>query len=76
MNWLTENTLTYVKELNEDHKINVLVGYTAQREKIDIADVVADNYPDDLVQTISGGQLASGTSVQEEWSPLILSRSY
>ena len=70
LNWLTENTLTYVKELNEDHKINVLVGYTAQREKIDIADVVADNYPDDLVQTISGGQLASGTSVQEEWSLL------
>ena len=48
----------------------MLLGYTAQKEKIDINTVVADNYPDDLVQTISGGQLASGTALQEEWSLL------
>ena len=70
LNWLTEQTLTYDKQLDDNHKINVLLGYTAQKEKIDINTVVADNYPDDLVQTISGGQLASGTALQEEWSLL------
>ena len=28
--WLTEYTLTYDKEINEDHSINALVGYTRQ----------------------------------------------
>ena len=68
LNWVAEQTLTYDKQLSDDHKINVLLGYTAQAERIDINTVVADNYPDDLVQTISGGQLASGTALQEEWS--------
>lgn len=31
MTWLNENTLTYNKEINKDHKINVLVGQTLQK---------------------------------------------
>jgi TonB-linked SusC/RagA family outer membrane protein len=68
LSWIAEQTLTYDKEFNGVHKLNAVIGYTAQKEKIDINTVVADSYPDDLVQTISGGQIASGTSVQEEWS--------
>ena len=30
-NWLNENTLSYDKEINEKHKINAIVGFTAQQ---------------------------------------------
>ena len=30
-NWLNENTLSYDKEINEKHKINAVVGFTAQQ---------------------------------------------
>jgi len=67
LSWVAEQTLNYRKEIGS-HNIDALVGYTAQKEKIDISSAVADTFPDDLVKTISGGQIASGSAVQEEWS--------
>ena len=67
LSWVAEQTLNYSKEIGS-HTIDALVGYTAQKEKIDISSAVADTFPDDLVKTISGGQIASGSAVQEEWS--------
>ena len=68
VNWLTEQTLSYAPELGAGHTLNAVVGYTAQKEKIDFNTVIADNFSDDLVSTISGGQVVQGTAVQEEWS--------
>lgn len=67
LSWVAEQTLSYQKEIGS-HNIDAIVGYTAQKEKIDISTAVADTFPDDLVKTISGGQIASGSAVQEEWS--------
>ena len=67
LSWVAEQTLSYQKEIGS-HNIDAVVGYTAQKEKIDIRSAVADTFPDDLVKTISGGQIASGSAVQEEWS--------
>ena len=67
LSWVAEQTLSYQKEIGS-HNIDAVVGYTAQKEKIDISTAVADTFPDDLVKTISGGQIASGSAVQEEWS--------
>ena len=67
LSWVAEQTLSYQKEIGS-HNIDAIVGYTAQKEKIDISSAVADTFPDDLVKTISGGQIASGSAVQEEWS--------
>jgi TonB-linked SusC/RagA family outer membrane protein len=67
LSWVAEQTLNYSKEIGS-HTIDALIGYTAQKEKIDISSAVADTFPDDLVKTISGGQIASGSAVQEEWS--------
>ena len=67
LSWVAEQTLNYRKEIGS-HNIDALVGYTAQKEKIDISSAVADTFPDDLVKTISGGQIVSGSAVQEEWS--------
>ncbi len=67
VNWLWENTLNWDKEIG-DHFINALIGYTAQKDNIAIKQVNADNFPDDLVTTISGGQVFAGNSVQEQWT--------
>lgn len=66
-NWLWENTLNWEKEFG-DHFVNALIGYTAQRDNITIKQVLADNFLDDLVTTISGGQVFAGNSVREQWT--------
>ena len=66
--WLAEQTLTYDRTFGTAHNFNAVIGYTAQKERIDINTVIADNFPDDLVTTVSGGQVVQGTAVQEEWS--------
>lgn len=67
VNWVWENTLNWEKEFG-DHFFNAVVGYTAQRDNIAIKEVLADNFPDDLVTTISGGQVFAGNSIQEQWT--------
>lgn len=69
INWLWENTLNWVKEF-DDHFINAVAGYTMQKDDVSVKQVQADNFPDDLVTTISGGQVFAGSSVREQWSLL------
>ncbi len=66
-NWLVENTLAYNKVFGS-HSISAVAGYTAQKDKIRNNQVQADKFPDDLVQTVSGGQIAGGNATEEEWS--------
>ncbi|MCR9228879.1 MAG: TonB-dependent receptor [Flavobacteriaceae bacterium] len=68
-NWLWENTLNWTKEFG-DHYIDAVIGYTAQKDNLTLKQVLANNYPDDLVPTVSGGQVFGGTSVKEQWSLL------
>jgi len=67
-NYIVENTLNYNTILNQDHEINVLVGYTGQKDQLEYNNVRAQNFPDDLVETVSGGQVTGGTAVREAWS--------
>jgi TonB-linked SusC/RagA family outer membrane protein len=67
-NWLWENTLNYIVNIDQDHRINALVGYTAQRQRDERNRVIAQNFVDDQVKTIGGGQVTSGDQVIEEWS--------
>jgi TonB-linked SusC/RagA family outer membrane protein len=67
VNYLWENTLNYEKGIG-DHYVNAIAGYSFQKDKINISQVAANNFPDDQVHTISGGQVFAGTSVEEEWS--------
>jgi TonB-linked SusC/RagA family outer membrane protein len=68
VNWLAEQTLSYAKSLDQGHNFNVVAGYTAQKEKLDINSIFANNFPDDQVTTVSGGQVVAATAIQEEWS--------
>lgn len=67
LNWITEHTVDYLGEFGQ-HRLAGLAGFTAQKEEINQNMVFAINFPDDLVQTLNGGQIAGGFSTAEEWS--------
>ncbi len=67
VNWLAEQTLSYSKS-SADHNISAVAGFTAQKETIEISQVIADNFFDDRVPTINGGQVTEGSASREEWS--------
>lgn len=67
-NWLWENTLNYQLAFGEDHRINALAGYTVQKQNDERSRVIAQNFPDDQVKTVNGGQITGGDQTIEEWS--------
>jgi len=67
-NWLWENTMNYQTTLGEDHRLNAIVGFTAQKQNDERNRVIAQNFPDDQVKTVNGGQITGGDQLIEEWS--------
>jgi len=67
-NWLWENTLSYQTVLGEDHRLDAIVGFTAQKQNDERNRVIAQNFPDDQVRTVNGGQITGGDQLIEEWS--------
>ena len=67
LNWLNENTLTYETKF-KDHSLNVLAGYTVQKQQDEFQSATATNYPNDLVHTLNAGIVTAGTSTLTEWS--------
>lgn len=68
VNWLAEQTLSYEKTFNGVHALSAVAGYTAQKETIERNQLVAENFFDDQVPTVNGGQVTAGTAIKEEWS--------
>ncbi len=66
--WLVEQTLNYTKTLFTKHTINVLAGYTAQKSSGEYAQVIAQNFPNDVVRTLSAGQIVGGTNWESQFS--------
>ncbi|QIP13627.1 TonB-dependent receptor [Spirosoma aureum] len=67
LNWLSENTLTYDK-LFGDHSLNLLAGYSVQKQRDEFATVTSGSFPNDLVETLNAGVVTSGSSTATEWS--------
>lgn len=67
LNWLNENTITYDKKIN-DHNLNVLAGYTVQKQNDEFQSATATNFPNDLVRTLNAGIVTGGTSTRTEWA--------
>lgn len=49
---LSENTLTYSKQVN-DHSLNVLAGFTAQKTKVENEQITGLDYPSDNITTLN-----------------------
>jgi TonB-linked SusC/RagA family outer membrane protein len=67
-NWLWENTVDYQTSFGEDHRVDALIGFTAQKQRDERNRVIAQNFPDDQVRTVNGGQITGGDQFIEEWS--------
>ncbi len=67
-NWVWENTLNYKRTFNDIHNFTGLAGYSAQKEVNEQNFVKAVGFPDDQVQTISGGLVTTGNGLKEDWS--------
>lgn len=67
-NWVWENTVNYSNNFGTDHKVNLIAGYTAQKERIERSKIESNGFTDDQITTINGGIVNSGEEVIEEWS--------
>ena len=67
-NWVWENTVNYNTMIGTDHKVNLVAGYTAQKERIERSKIESNGFTDDQITTINGGIVNSGEEVIEEWS--------
>lgn len=67
--WLTENTLNYVKTFN-DHSLDVIVGYSAQKYSTENNSLTGTNYADDQVSWIDAAATRYGSNNISEWSLL------
>jgi TonB-linked SusC/RagA family outer membrane protein len=67
-NWLMENKLSYNTVINDNHAINAILVQSAQKETYVGNTVEATDYPNDYVQTITGGVVNQGSSDKTQWS--------
>ncbi len=47
LTWLNENTLTYVRTINQIHSLNLLAGYTQQANRFEFSQASARNFAND-----------------------------
>ncbi|MGI8635154.1 MAG: SusC/RagA family TonB-linked outer membrane protein, partial [Segetibacter sp.] len=68
-NWLTEYTLNYNKNFGK-HSISGVGGYTVQKERFQSNFLISNNYPNNLVPTLSAtsGIITNGSSDIYQWS--------
>lgn len=67
INWLNENTLSYHKTIKK-HSFDGLLGFTIQKASNRGLEAKAENYPDDLISNVNGGQINDGNYSINEWS--------
>jgi TonB-linked SusC/RagA family outer membrane protein len=69
--WLTENTFTYSKTLNEKHALTVLLGQSAQNSQSRYLNAGDNTYPYNTLQALSAGSgTYSASSGEFGWSLL------
>ncbi|MRS64449.1 SusC/RagA family TonB-linked outer membrane protein [Larkinella terrae] len=71
LNWVTNHTLTYNKEIGPDHRFEVLVGLESQKNDFERTRIDANNFPNDIVRTVNAGTIVgtnSSRNVRDQWS--------
>lgn len=71
-NWLNENTLTFKRLFNRVHDLNVVGGFTIQKDTYNQLSAGATDFPTDYIHYLSAGTINSGTHLKSEWSMVSL----
>jgi TonB-linked SusC/RagA family outer membrane protein len=69
-NYSLDQLLTYKPQLGTNHSFDVLLGYTAQQEKVRGFTGTGNTFPDDLVPFLGAASIRSSTSYEYGWSLL------
>lgn len=70
INWMLEQTLNYKKEIN-DHSINLLAGWTMQKEHRTTTDLTASRgFISNDITTLNAGIVTDGNTTATEWALL------
>ncbi|WP_308756896.1 TonB-dependent receptor [uncultured Bacteroides sp.] len=71
LNWVWENTLSYMKTFKKDHQLSAVAGWSAQKESVNTSLIAGNGYPNDLVHTINAASaITSWSATAYEWSLL------
>ena len=69
LNWVWENTLSYVKIFKQDHHLSAVAGWSAQKESANTSLIAGNGYPNDLVHTINAASaITNWSATAYEWS--------
>lgn len=69
-NWAWENTLNYNKVFAGDHAVTGLLGYIMQEQRIELGNMTAGSFSNDMVHTLNAGKVSKGATSAEEWALL------
>lgn len=67
MGWINENTLNYSKSFGEDHRFNVLLGYSNQESKFSRTVASATNFALEAIQTLGSASIKNSNSTGGSW---------
>ncbi|MBX2924495.1 MAG: TonB-dependent receptor [Chitinophagaceae bacterium] len=70
LNYSTDQLLTYTPNIGDDHKLDLLAGFTAQEEAVRALSGSANTFPDDLTPFLGSGAIRSSGSSEYGWSLL------
>lgn len=68
--WMTENTLTYTKQLFQKHNIEAFAGYTAQKVTFENSGINGSQFPDDNIEWLNVAATRIGTVGANDYSVL------
>lgn len=68
VNWMIENTLDYHKTFFENHNIDLLLGYSAQKSRYEGANISARDYPDDEIGWFTAALTRVGSGSKSGWA--------
>ncbi|QGY42569.1 SusC/RagA family TonB-linked outer membrane protein [Maribellus comscasis] len=70
LNWLNENILSFNKVLKEKHKVDGLLGFTAQKQENKSAYIKGTGFANDYVPTLNAATEYVANTSMSEWSLL------
>ncbi|CAM4203698.1 TonB-dependent receptor [Zobellia roscoffensis] len=70
VNWSTDQLLSYSKVIQDNHALDILLGYTAQEATLRNIDGDGQKFPDDQVQFLQNAEVFSVESGESSWSLL------
>lgn len=65
--WINENTLSYMKQLSTDHRINLLLGYSMQTSVFSRTVASATNFALESIPTLASASIKNSSSTGSSW---------